>query len=95
MNLAGIAGSAFPYSFIVCAGSTCAVLVSLGIAAINEHPLHVGLRHQHLEDLEPFAGSRPCVEAFVDLIPVTKRLGQVSPGTSRAHAVQHALHGHS
>ena len=36
-----------------------------------------------------------CIEAFVDLIPVAKRLGQVSPGTSRAHAVQHALHGYS
>jgi len=36
-----------------------------------------------------------CIEAFVDIIPVAKRLGQVSPGTSRAHAVQHALHGHS
>lgn len=95
INLAGIAGSAFPYSLIVSAGSTCTLLVSLGIAAINEHPLHVRFRNQHLENLEPFAGSRPGIEALVDLIPFTECLGQVSLGASRTHAVQHALYGHS
>lgn len=37
MNLAGIAGSAFPYSFIVCAGSTCAVLVTRSVTERRRH----------------------------------------------------------
>ena len=95
VNLAGIASSTFSYGLIVAAGSACTVLVSLGIAAINEHPFHVGLRHKLLENLEPFSSCGPHIEAFIDLIPVPERFGEVSLGASRAHALQHALHGHS
>ncbi len=51
VNRAGIASSTFSYGLIVATGSACTVLVGLGIAAINEHSFHVGLRHKRLENL--------------------------------------------
>ena len=51
VNRAGIASSTFSYGLIVATGSACTVLVSLGIAAINEHSFHVGPRHKRLENL--------------------------------------------
>ena len=75
VNLAGIASSTFSYGLIVATGSACTVLVSLGIAAINEHSFHVGLRHKRLENLEPFSSCGPRIEAFIDLIPVPERFG--------------------
>jgi len=53
--LLGVACSTFFYRFIRATGSACAVLVSLGVAAIDENPFHVRINHQRLKYLEPFA----------------------------------------
>jgi len=53
-RFAGVAGLAFPYGLNLATGSTGTVRVRLGIAAINEHPLHVRFGHQSLKNLEPF-----------------------------------------
>lgn len=46
----------FDFSLSVAAtGRTCTVLVSLGVAAIDENPFNVGFNNEHLEDLEPLA----------------------------------------
>jgi hypothetical protein len=36
VNLAGVTGSTFSYGLVLLAGRTCSVLMSFGIAAINE-----------------------------------------------------------
>jgi hypothetical protein len=53
VDLAGVACSAFPYGLILATGSTCTVLVGLGIAAIDENPFHVRFSYQRLKNLEP------------------------------------------
>lgn len=68
---------------------------SFGIATIDENPFHIWLSHKRLKYLEPFARRRPRIEALVDLTPASKCLGQDSPGTTCAHALQHGFDGHS
>jgi hypothetical protein len=91
MHLGGVASPAFTDAFIVTAGGSSAVLVRFYIAAIIEDPFQIGVYFQHVEELSPEAFFRPVIEDFVDRIPFTEMLWQISPGHTGPHFVQNAF----
>gem|GEM_PF-6397732 len=95
VNFTGVACSAFADGLLLTASGSRAMLVRLGVAAIDEHPFQVGFYHQRLKDLEPFARGTPGVEPLVDLTPGTKGWRQVAPRAANAHSIQHSLYRHA
>jgi hypothetical protein len=62
VNLAGVACPTFPDCFILTTGGSSAMLMCLGITAIDKNPLQVRLDHERLENLDPLACGRPGIE---------------------------------
>jgi hypothetical protein len=55
VNLAGVACPTFLDCFILTTGSPSAMLMCLGITAIDKSPLQVRFDHKRLENLNPLA----------------------------------------
>lgn len=75
MDFAGNTCTAFADGLSIGTGRTCAVLVRLGVGAIDEEPFDIGIFHQRAEDSRQLAGCRPGIKALIDRVPAAKDLG--------------------
>jgi len=91
MHLGGFASPAFTDILVVATRGSGTVLVCFHIAAINDGPFQIGVYFQHVEELFPEAFFRPVIEDFVDRIPFTEMLWQISPGHTGPHFEQNAF----
>ena len=67
------------------------MLMSAHNGAVDHRIFIVGVGRQVSKNVLPNSGFGPAAMAAVDVLPITKPLGQVTPGNARPVAIEHRL----